>query len=181
METKGTLSVLNHNSTGALSTTNDATGSIVATANDITGSLCAIDNSIYGEIAANIEDRGELAAQFEMRKGIDGYSPSIDVAIHSPVAYVLKITNAGGSYYTPNLLSTVDIAEQLSKKVDKNLSSYEEVASGDLFVSQGSSNVGYKISLSKIATKIEVDNKIKTTEQPDINWSVGQYRFIEVK
>ena len=106
--------------------------------------------------------------------------------------YILQITDANGTYLTPNLKG--EDGEFAGKKIDENLEKYRLVNPVTLNVSQRNSaflyvrrsdeNEGTKVSLNTLALKEEVDEqisrKIRTEkDRAKASWQVGDYIFLE--
>lgn len=138
--------------------------------------------------AANMPQLNAMLTIRQGNDGEDGFSPTISVKENNETTYILTITDANGSFETPNLLAGSGAA-LLGEKLDKDLSIYPEVNPYILDNSQRETLSLYvdmngepgRISMDTIALQKEVDEKIRLKLQssdgdPD-KWEVGDFVF----
>lgn len=138
--------------------------------------------------AANMPQLNAMLTIRQGNDGEDGFSPSISIKENNETTYILTITDANGSFDTPNLLAGSGAA-LLGEKLDKDLSIYPEVNPYILDNSQRETLSLYvdvngepgRISMDTIALQKEVDEKIRLKLQsadgdPD-KWEVGDFVF----
>lgn len=138
--------------------------------------------------AANMPQLNAMLTIRQGNDGEDGYSPSITVKESSNTTYVLTITDANGSFDTPNLLAGSGAAMS-ETKVDKVLSIYPDV-NPYLLTSEERSQVSLyvdnngeqgKLTLDTVALTKEVDEKIRLKVQSSDGapekWEVGDFVF----
>lgn len=138
--------------------------------------------------AANMPQLNAMLTIRQGNDGEDGYSPTISVKESNETTYILTITDANGSFDTPNLLagSGAALAET---KLDKDLTGYAKVNPYVLTTEQKDRALLYvdnngeegALALSSVALTREVDDKIRrklqaTDGTPD-NWEVGDFVF----
>lgn len=138
--------------------------------------------------AANMPQLNAMLTIRQGNDGEDGYSPSITVKESTDTSYVLTITDATGSFDTPNLLAGSGAAMS-ETKVDKVLSTYSEVNPYLLDANQRSQALLYvdnngeqgHVSLDTLALAEEVDEKIRlklqSTDGTPEKWEVGDFCF----
>lgn len=122
--------------------------------------------------AANMPQLNAMLTIRQGNDGEDGFSPSITVKENSETTYILTITDANGSFDTPNLLAGSGAA-LLGEKLDKNLSVYPEVNPYILDAADRKNVNLYvdvngepgRMSLDTVALTKEVDKKIRLKVQ----------------
>lgn len=160
----------------------------------LTGQILSI-KSVAGETVPAVQTlTGTLSVHWgaDGTPGKDGVSPLIRVAQNDDTTYILEITDANGTFLTPNLKG--EDGEFAGSKIDENLEKYRLVSPTTLNVNQRESallyvrradlNEGTKISLSTLALKEEVDEQIKrklqtTNTLEGADWKIGDYIFLE--
>ena len=138
--------------------------------------------------AANMPQLNAMLTIRQGNDGEDGYSPTISVKESNETTYILTITDANGSFETPNLLAGSGAAMS-ETKVDKVLSIYPDVNPYLLDTGERSKVSLYvdnngeqgRMTLDQIALQKEVDEKIRLKLQssdgsPD-KWEVGDFIF----
>lgn len=82
--------------------------------------------------------------------GIDGYSPTITIKTSTSDTYILTITDANGSYDTPNLKGSGSGASALSQLTDVDLT---DLAAGNVLIydSQNSKWINTALNVSNLA------------------------------
>lgn len=170
----------------------------------IMGTLQAqVSVEAIGSLQAKAVMNGVTSATLSVRPGIDGVdgrdgiSPTIEVHADSPSEYVLKITDVNGSFYTPNLIPTIDgladIQKLVSSKVDKEMAKYPVLKISQLLEDERSKSFVYayavdtarKIPLTEIPSMEEVDEKVKRKLQtvdkvPEAHeWQIGDYILLD--
>jgi hypothetical protein len=190
---------------GTISATNSGEGSVPAT-NTLQGTLNTLQAGVEmsGGISAKKEDDAPVSADLTLRvgqdgvNGKDGFSPTITVVKDTKTEYVLKVTNADGSYLTPNLIPDVeglqDVETLVAGKVDKNLSGYLTTDPVTLSTAQRDQSYVYvntydgkfkRMEVGSFALQKEVDDRLRTKVQtvdarPDTSeWRVGDYIFLD--
>lgn len=161
----------------------------------LNGNVLIADGTLNGNLGNNTQTlSGTLSVHWgaDGTPGKDGISPIISVFKEDEETYILQITDANGTYLTPNLKG--EDGEFAGKKIDENLEKYRLVNPVTLNVSQRNSaflyvrrsdeNEGTKVSLNTLALKEEVDEqisrKIRTEkDRTKASWQVGDYIFLE--
>lgn len=138
--------------------------------------------------AANMPQLNAMLTIRQGNDGEDGYSPTISVKESNETTYILTITDANGSFDTPNLLAGSGAAMS-ETKLDKNLSVYPDVNPYLLDVTQRSKANLYvdnngepsRITLDQVALTKEVDEKIRlklqSSDGSPEKWEVGDFVF----
>ena len=138
--------------------------------------------------AANMPQLNAMLTIRQGNDGEDGFSPTISVKENNETTYILTITDANGSFETPNLLAGSGAA-LLGEKLDKDLSVYPEVNPYVLDVTQRSDVNLYvdvngqpgRVSLDTIALKKEVEERIRlklqSSDGDPEKWEVGDFVF----
>ena len=214
--------------TGAVTGSSTSTGSISATSQQLSGTIEAtvnedgalqgtsgytaslstltVSDQIYsGSVSALRAENAATNATLTLRIGADGYngkdgfSPFITVYKDSKTEYILKVTNADGSYLTPNLYPDLeglqDIEALVASKLDKDLTNGEYPTTDPMTLTtyqrdnsymylEGADKTPRKVSLSSIALEQDVADRFRTkirttTERPSDDWRVGDYIFLE--
>lgn len=164
---------------------------------NLSGQVLAATNTgtINGTLTADTQTlSGSLSVHWgaDGTSGKDGVSPIIRVVQNDEKAYILEITDANGTFLTPNLKG--EDGEFAGNKIDEDLEKYRLVNPNILSVAQKEASLlyvrrvdtaeGTKISLSTLALKQEVDEQIQRklstqTSLEGAKWKVGDYIFLE--
>jgi hypothetical protein len=138
--------------------------------------------------AANMPQLNAMLTIRQGNDGEDGFSPTISVKESNETTYILTITDANGSFETPNLLAGSGAAMS-ETKLDKNLSVYPDINPYLLDVTQRSKANLYvdnngeasRITLDQVALTKEVDEKIRlklqSSDGSPEKWEVGDFIF----
>ena len=182
--------------TGTISTTSQQlNGSVEATLNDdgalqgtsgfsASVSTLTVSDQLYsGSVSALRADDAATNATLTLRIGADGYngkdgfSPYITVFKDTKTEYILKVTNADGSYLTPNLYPDLeglqDVEALVASKLDKDLTNGNYPTTDPMTLTTYQRNNSYmylegadktprKVALSSLALEEDVADRFRT-------------------
>lgn len=191
-EQKGSLNVQleesDNNITGVVESNNLELTGVLSSDQEIINTSLSIKNSVPGATL-------NVHYGVDGKPGKDGFSPTISVYKETKKEYILEITNKDGSFLTPNLIPDMDVVLDVSHKVDKDLTLYDNINPTTLTVGRREETLLYaydtrrkkplNVQMSEIALDKEVNEKIRkklqtVTQRPE-DWEIGDYIFLELQ